>query len=161
MNSFQKSTYIRWLILFMLFSFFLINTSYSAEKFPNPRGYVSDYANVIPPSYDDKITALAREVEQKTGVQIAVVTMEDIDEDYQDYANKLFEAWGIGHKGKDDGILIFDVVRQRKVWIEVDIETRAGHMAWHKETMAVVFIRLYRLLPDWLRRNIKSLSQEV
>jgi len=89
------------------------------DKFPKPQGYVNDFANVIPPSYADRIRALAGEVERKTGVQIAVVTMEDIDDDYKDYANRLFEAWGIGQRGKDNGVMIFNVVRQRKLWIEV------------------------------------------
>ena len=104
----------------LLFSLIvLFQSGWAKNQFPQPRGYVNDFANVIPPSYDRKITALAGEVERKTGVQIAVVTMEDIDDDYQDYANKLFEAWGIGHKGKDNGILIFNVVKQRKIQIEV------------------------------------------
>ena len=49
-----------------------------------------------------------------------MVTVSTIgDEEYRDYANRLFEAWGIGKKGKDNGVLIFNTVGERKVWIEI------------------------------------------
>ncbi len=89
-------------------------------KFPKPVGYVNDFANVIDEASKQKIEALALEVKQKTGAEIVVVTMPTIgDEDYKDYANRLFEAWGIGEKGKDNGVLIFNAVGERRVWIEV------------------------------------------
>ncbi len=92
----------------------------SAQKFPTTVGYVNDFANVIPAQYREKITAICLELKQKTGSEIADVTMTTIgDEDYRDYANRLFEAWGIGQRGKDNGILIFNTIKERKLWVEV------------------------------------------
>jgi len=91
-----------------------------AQKFPDPKGYVNDFANVIDLSFERKIESICQEIKQKAGVEIAVVTMTTIgDEDYRDYANRLFETWGIGQRGKDNGILIFNTVKERKVWVEV------------------------------------------
>lgn len=91
-----------------------------AQQFPAPRGYVNDFANVIDDGYEARITAVCQEVKRKTGAEIAVVTMPTIgDYDYQDFANRLFEAWGIGEKGKHNGLLIFNAVGERKIWIEV------------------------------------------
>lgn len=120
MQSFYTQRFSKFVlvILILLIFFIVTDRGWAKDKFPQPRGYVNDFANVIPPNYATSISALAGEVERKTGVQIAVVTMEDIDDNYQDYANRLFKAWGIGQKGKDNGVLIFNVVRQRKVWIE-------------------------------------------
>jgi len=91
-----------------------------AQQFPKPVGFVNDFANVIDPVWEGRIEALCREIERKTGAEIAVATMPTIgDEDYRDYANRLFEAWKIGKKGKDNGVLIFNAVKERKVWIEI------------------------------------------
>ncbi|PIP05672.1 MAG: hypothetical protein CO012_04255 [Syntrophobacterales bacterium CG_4_8_14_3_um_filter_49_14] len=89
------------------------------EKFPPPSGAVNDFAGVIPSPYVNQMEALAREVLEKTGTSVVVATMETIgDNDPDDYANRLYEAWGIGKKGEDKGILIFLAVRERKIRIE-------------------------------------------
>lgn len=93
---------------------------YSQDKFPAPVGYVNDFANVIAANMEQQIEALCIEVQQKTGAQIAVVTVESVGEEYySDYANKLFAAWGIGGKGKDNGVLLFNTIQERRLWIEV------------------------------------------
>ena len=90
-----------------------------AIDFPEKRGAVNDFANVIPQPYRQQIEALAMEVWDKTQVAIVVCTMPTIgDEDYRDYANQLYSAWGIGRKGEDKGVLIFNVADIRKIWIE-------------------------------------------
>lgn len=89
------------------------------HPFPKPRGLVNDFANVIPPAYEQKIAVITRELLQKTGTPVVVVTMPDIgDAEYNDYANRLYSAWGIGKKGEDKGVLIFVTVKERKMRIE-------------------------------------------
>lgn len=91
-----------------------------AQQFPKPVGYVNDFAQVIPSDIKAQITAICQELEEKTQAEIAVVTMSSIgDEDYMDYANRLFEAWGIGKRGQDNGVLIFNAIQERKIKIEV------------------------------------------
>jgi uncharacterized protein len=103
--------------------FFLIGCSSvlpQTNRFPKYRGYVNDFAQVISPYYEEKMGALASEVKQKTGAEMAVVTVEDmggwgIDE----YAARLYEDWGIGEKDKDNGVLLLLAVAERKTRIEV------------------------------------------
>lgn len=91
-----------------------------AQNFPAPIGFVNDFAHVIPGDVEAQITALATELEQKTGAEVTVVTIDSIgDYDYVDYSIRLFEKWGIGKRGKDDGVLIFLTVKERKARIEV------------------------------------------
>ncbi|NOZ60559.1 MAG: TPM domain-containing protein [Calditrichaeota bacterium] len=98
----------------------LFATSLSAQKFPRPINYVSDYADVIPPEFEQKINTLCLELKQKTGVEIAAVTIPTLGDNYiEDYANRLFEAWGIGEKGKDNGVLILDAIKERRIRIEI------------------------------------------
>jgi uncharacterized protein len=91
-----------------------------AERpFPKPKGLVNDFANVISPAYLQKLTAVTGALFQKTGIPVVVVTMPDIGgAEYNDYANRLYKAWGIGKKGEDKGVLIFVTVKERKMRIE-------------------------------------------
>lgn len=91
-----------------------------SQDFPTAIGYVNDFANLIPQNIENKITAICQEVQQKTGAQIAVVTVETVgNEHYTEYANKLFEKWNIGQKGQDNGILIFHTKLERSFRIEI------------------------------------------
>lgn len=104
------------LVFFCLLPEFL----FSQKKFPEPKGHVNDFADIIPPTLEQQIENICLEVRQKTGAQIAVVTVESVgDEYYSEYANKLFAEWGIGEKGKDNGVLLFNTIQERKLWIEV------------------------------------------
>jgi len=93
--------------------------SEAADPLPRPGSAVNDFAAVIPPTKREMMENLAREVLEKTGTSIVVATVATIGEnDVDDYANRLYEAWGIGKKGEDKGVLIFLAVRERKIRIE-------------------------------------------
>jgi len=90
-----------------------------AEKFPAPVGAVNDFANLISPQYRQEMTALAREILEKTGTSVVVVTLPTVgDNDPREYANRLYQAWGIGKKGEDKGVLIFLALKERRIRIE-------------------------------------------
>ena len=85
-----------------------------------PRGMVSDFAEVIDQNMESQITALVQEVEQKTSAEIAIVTVPSLEEgDSETMAVELYKKWGIGKKGKDNGVLILVSVQDRAVRIEV------------------------------------------
>jgi uncharacterized protein len=109
----------RTLLLTAAFLFFAASALAAGETFPKPAGAVNDFAGVIPAQYAGPMENLAREVLEKTGTAIVVATVETIgDNDPNDYANRLYQAWGIGKKGEDKGILIFLAVKERRVRIE-------------------------------------------
>ena len=90
-----------------------------AQTFPKPKALVNDFANVIPPQYEQKLVQITGELLTKTEVPVVIATMPDIGgEDYNEYANRLYEAWGIGKKGVDRGVLIFVTIKERKMRIE-------------------------------------------
>ena len=71
-----------------------------------PTGYVTDLAGVIDGSTAQRLESLCTEVEQKTGAQIAVVTVKSLDgRTVEDYAVDLFKHLGVGHKD-NRGILL-------------------------------------------------------
>jgi uncharacterized protein len=108
------------LFIFAFALFMAPSASLSQNSFPKPKGLVNDFANVISRAHEQNIANLTTELLKKTGTSVVVVTMPDIGgADYTEYANRLYEAWGIGKKGEDKGVLIFVTVKERKMRIEV------------------------------------------
>ena len=119
MKTGAASRFSRTLLLAAAFLFFAASALAAGETFPKPAGAVNDFAGVIPAQYAGPMENLAREVLEKTGTAIVVATVETIgDNDLNDYANRLYQAWGIGKKGEDKGVLIFLAVKERRVRIE-------------------------------------------
>lgn len=107
-------------ILILLFMVLAADSASAEPPFPKPRGLINDFAEVIPPSDEKKLIGLTTELLNKTGTPVVVVTMPDIGgAEYNDYANRLYETWGIGKKGEDKGVLIFLTLKERKMRIEV------------------------------------------
>jgi len=86
---------------------------------PRPAGAVNDFAGVIPAGERESMENLAREVLQKTGTAVVVVTVPTVgDRSADDYATRLYESWGIGRRGEDKGVLILLALKERRVRIE-------------------------------------------
>ncbi len=92
----------------------------AAAQLPRPKGPVADYAKVIPPRYQQAIANLALELWQKTGAALVVATVPSLEgRPIEEVAVDLFERWGIGQKGKDNGVLILIAPKEHKLRIEV------------------------------------------
>jgi uncharacterized protein len=91
---------------------------------PNPRrsygGWVSDTANILSSSTENELNRLITQLEQRTGAEMAVVTVPNT----QGYATpkafttQLFNYWGIGKAGQNNGVLFLISVGDRRVEIE-------------------------------------------
>jgi uncharacterized protein len=93
----------------------------AGAEFPkHPEGKVSDFAQALSSTAKDTVLTLAEDLEKTNGAQLAVVTVPSLDGlTVEEYANKLFNLWGVGHKGKDDGVLFLIAPTEHKVRIEV------------------------------------------
>ena len=103
------------------FLMLLMSTGLVAQTFPerpNPPKLVNDFAAVMSAN---EVSALERKLvafNDSNSTQIAIVTLKSIGEyDIADYAFELGEKWGIGQKGKNNGILILIAPAERKVFI--------------------------------------------
>lgn len=86
----------------------------------NPQGYVNDFAGVLNATTVEGLTRLSTEVDQKAQAQIAVVTIKTLDGDtVEDFANHLFQKWGVGYKGTDRGVMVLLATDDHKYWTEV------------------------------------------
>ncbi len=85
-----------------------------------PRGYVNDFAGVLDPAVAARLEAYAAEVERSTGAQMAFVTVDTLDgEPIEDATNRLYREWGVGKKGKDEGLMFLLAVRDHKQRAEI------------------------------------------
>ena len=85
-----------------------------------PQGYVSDFAQAIDPASKAQLETYCATVEQSTGAQMALVTIKSLEgEPIEDVANTIYRAWGVGQKGKNEGILLLLVVGDRRNRLEI------------------------------------------
>ena len=86
----------------------------------HPTGYVSDQAGVIAPDARTRLEALCAELEQKTGAQMAIVTVQWLEgESVENYAVDLFKQLGVGSKKDNRGVLLLVAPKEHKYRIEV------------------------------------------
>ncbi|MGL4238030.1 TPM domain-containing protein [Tabrizicola sp.] len=110
------------LIIVLLF----LPLSVLADGLPRPQSdAVSDFANLLPAAEEAEVRALVQEIRKETGVQVVVVTMEEIEQyggrylGFETYATKLFNEWGIGDAERNDGIMILVAPGDRATRIEL------------------------------------------
>ncbi len=84
-----------------------------------PQGYINDFAGVLSAGARQQLEGLAAELQQKTGAQMAVVTVPSLEgESLELFVNDLATRWGIGDQ-QDRGILLFLAIEDRRNRIEV------------------------------------------
>jgi uncharacterized protein len=109
--------------LFHHCSFLILSLSIAVPVFPAipaPGARVSDYAGILSQADREKLQGVIGRVEASTTAEIFVVTVSSLDGlAVEEYANQLFNRWGIGKKGKDNGLLVLVAPKDRKMWIEV------------------------------------------
>jgi uncharacterized protein len=109
-----------WLRVSVLLGLFASAGSAVDWKALKPQGYVSDFAHVIDPASKSQLEAYGATVEQSTGAQMALVTIVTLEgEPIDDVANTIYRAWGVGQKGKNEGVLLLLVIADRRNRLEV------------------------------------------
>jgi len=74
---------------------------------PVPPRLVNDFAGVLSKNEYANLENTLEEFARQTSTQIVVVTVADLDGyDRAEYAFDLGEKWGVGQKGKDNGIVV-------------------------------------------------------
>jgi uncharacterized protein len=89
------------------------------DSLPPPRGFVNDFAGVIPPAVAARLEGMLREVQDKAGGDIAVVTLPDLGgREAADVALQIGRQWklgGIGEAGdsaRNLGVVVLVVPRK-------------------------------------------------
>jgi len=117
----MRKTHLIWTALLPCLLLFSANLCAAEDiKKIHPTGYVSDLAGVISPEARTRLEALCTELEQKTGAQMAIVTVQSLEaESVENYAVDLFKQLGVGNKKDNRGVLLLVAPNERKYRIEV------------------------------------------
>lgn len=87
-------------------------------EIPNPPRLVNDYAGILNGGEEEKLEHKLESFARTTSTQITIVAIKDLGNyEVADYAIKLFNKWGIGEKGKNNGVLMLVAIDNRKAWI--------------------------------------------
>jgi uncharacterized protein len=118
--AFSQRSQARWLVVAIVWTALIAQTTGKAETFPPARGYVNDFADVLPTNIRTALDAELRTTQQHTTVEIVLVTTPSLTGlTIEAYASGLFREWGIGKRGTDNGVLVLVAPSERRVRIEV------------------------------------------
>ncbi|MBN2662540.1 MAG: TPM domain-containing protein, partial [Bacteroidales bacterium] len=111
------------ILLFFLISSINLFSQWTPNSVPDPKtidgGYVSNPDNILSASTVDSLNRMIKAADDSGFVQIAVVALNSIGDDVpKEFASELFNLWGIGQKGADNGLLVLLVVDQHRVEFE-------------------------------------------
>lgn len=111
--------FVRWLLCAAALVLVLPRAALALEV-PPLQGRVNDRAGVLSPQMERQLEAQLEAYERGTGHQLAVLLVPTLDGDpIEDYTLRVVESWKLGKQGKDDGVLLFVAVQDRKLRIEV------------------------------------------
>jgi uncharacterized protein len=93
---------------------------FAGVNLPMPGHYVEDYANVLNPDDKRSLNGILQELEQKTGTQYIILTVDTIGgASIEQFSIELAQKWKLGQKGKDNGMLFVLAKNDRKWRFEV------------------------------------------
>ena len=109
------------LAVVLSFLFVVLAAPASADPvYPELQGRITDEAGLLTPAEKADIEGDLASLEQTSTDQLAVVTVKSLQGySIEDYGIGLARKWGIGQKGKDNGVLLIIAPNDRKVRIEV------------------------------------------
>lgn len=138
--------------------------------YPKPdSGYVSDYADLLTKDEEERIEVWLWQVESKTNVEMAVVTIHSI-RDYpgtdnssiESFAKGLFNKYGIGNMPKNDGMLLLIAKGDRKARIELGAHYGHARDADAQKIMDKIIIPNFKneRYGKGIMNGVKAMSEE-
>ncbi|MDX2196241.1 MAG: TPM domain-containing protein [Cytophagales bacterium] len=87
---------------------------------PSPPRLVNDYCGTLSPEQASALENKLRKYSDSTSTQLTVVIEPSLEgDDVFDYSFRLAQSWGLGEKGKNNGVLIYFAMQERKIRIQV------------------------------------------
>ena len=110
----------RWCAALVAASVLLFTLSAPAREIPPLSARVNDTAGILPAASRQRLEQRLAQYESATGQQFALLTIDSLSGDaLEDFSLRAVEAWKLGKKGVDDGLLLLVARDDRKVRIEV------------------------------------------
>jgi uncharacterized protein len=104
-------------IVFLLLFTVKINAQNIPDR-PNPPKLVNDFVNLIPDNQEQVLEQKLVAYNDSTSTQITVVIVQNLSgTDPADFSFKLGEKWGVGQKGKNNGMVFLISMEERAAFI--------------------------------------------
>ncbi len=111
---------VRLLSLFSALLIFIGSAFAQEAEIPASTNYVVDTTATLSSSELDRLNAQLKAFDEETGSQIFVLMVPTVQpETIETYAVRVFEAWKVGRKGIDDGVLFVIAKNDRRHRLEV------------------------------------------
>lgn len=122
----RKAKFKRLWLIFLIF--FCLFQSKTYASIPKPTdNYYLDEENLLDESTKENINKTNRQLEDKTGSQVVVMTLanpEGLEGNY--YGTEIFNSWKIGDQKKDNGVLILLLMSDQEGQNQINIITGYG-----------------------------------
>lgn len=106
------------IFLAVLLSFALLLTAAALE--PLEDFYVNDYVGILSSDQISDLVSRSAQLDGQNGAQVVtVITNHFVGDDPQIYATELFNSWGVGSKGDNNGLMLFVAIEDGAVNIVV------------------------------------------
>lgn len=107
-------------LLLSLTLIFGLSTAAAALEVPYLSGRIVDDAGMIPADARERIEQKLAAFEQRTGIQVAVLTVETLQGDaIEEFSVRVADTWKLGQQGKNNGVIFVISEQDRLLRIEV------------------------------------------
>ena len=134
---------------------------------PAPGGYVSDFEKLLSDRQKKHLDSAILAFEKATTGQISIVTIDTpmvARKNFDDYVFQIANAWGVGHKGKDNGVIvgISKGYRMMRIDVGVGFENRLSDQDC-KMIIDTAFIPSFKkgLYFDGISRGLQAIIKKL
>ena len=118
--AYKSKTVKTLLLILLLWAYPAVAPAVTPAIPAHPSQYVVDLAGVFDAPTEARLNAMLHDLEAKTTAQMVVLTLKSLDgEPIENFSHQTAVKWGIGQKGKDNGVLLTVAVKDHKYRIEV------------------------------------------
>ena len=122
----RKAKFKRLWLLFLVFFCLFQTKTYASIPSPTDNYYL-DELNLLDESTKENINSTNRQLEDKTGSQVVVMTLDNPDMlEGNYYGTEIFNSWKIGDDKKDNGVLILLLMSDQEGQNQINIITGYG-----------------------------------
>ena len=124
----------------------IIGSDELIENLDHTDDSIIDKADLLPMAEERRLRSILDNLNAQTGAALVVVTLPSMEGgQIDDFTNRLFEKWGVGQKGKDNGVMLLVAVKERKMRIEVGYGLEGiipdGKAGWVRDTYILPYFK--------------------
>jgi uncharacterized protein len=111
---------LAWLWLLALPAMFVVAAAHGQQPIPGITAYVNDQTGTLSGAEREALERRLQALERRKGAQVAVlIVATTAPEAIEQYSLRAAEAWKLGRKGTDDGVLLVVARNDRRLRLEV------------------------------------------